>query len=84
MESNLKNKKEAIILKELEKVKKEVIATSGKKYHNLSVDQIKNISHKYEYLSQEIEILALKNNIIPERYHRNLGVLSPSEQIKLR
>jgi molybdopterin/thiamine biosynthesis adenylyltransferase len=83
MESNIKNKKEAIILKEIEKAKKEATATSGKQYYNISVDQIKNISHKYEYISQEIEILALKNNIIPERYHRNLGVLSPSEQIKL-
>jgi len=83
MKESMKNKKEAIILKEIEKAKKEAIATSGKQYYNISVDQIKNISHKYEYISQEIEILALKNNIIPERYHRNLGVLSPSEQIKL-
>jgi molybdopterin/thiamine biosynthesis adenylyltransferase len=83
MESNIKNKKEAIILKEIEKAKKETVASSGKKYFNILINQIKNISYKYGYNPQEIEILALKNNIIPERYHRNLGVLNLSEQIKL-
>jgi len=83
MKENIKNEEEAIILKELEKIKEEAINFSGKKYYFVSVKQIKKIACKFQTKSREIEISALKNNIIPERYHRNLGVISPSEQIKL-
>lgn len=79
----MKNEKEETILKELEKKRKEAINSSGKKYYSISVKQIKEIAGKFQTKSREIEISALKNNIIPERYHRNLGVISPSEQVKL-
>ncbi|GAI43952.1 unnamed protein product, partial [marine sediment metagenome] len=71
------------ILKELEKIKKEAINSSGEKYYNVSTDQVKNLAHKFKLPGREVEILALQNNIIPERYHRNLGAISPSEQVKL-
>ncbi len=79
----MKHEKEEIILKELEKIKKEAINSSGKKYYSISVKQIKKIARKFQTKSREIEISALQNNIIPERYQRNLGVISPSEQAKL-
>jgi len=83
MKENMKNKKEKIILNELEKIKEEAINSSGKKYYSISVKQIKEIARKFQTKSREIEISALQNNIIPERYQRNLGVISPSEQAKL-
>jgi molybdopterin/thiamine biosynthesis adenylyltransferase len=83
MKENMKNEKEETILKELEKIKKEAINSSGKKYYSISVKQIKKIARKFQTKSREIEISALQNNIIPERYQRNLGVISPSEQAKL-
>jgi len=83
MEENMKDENKKTILKELEKIKKETINSSGKKYFGVSVKQIKGIARKFQTKSREIEILALKSNIIPERYHRNLGVISSSEQIKL-
>ena len=83
MKENMKNEKEEIILKELEKIKEEAINPSGKKYYSVSVKQIKEIARKFQTKSGEIEISALQNNIIPERYQRNLGVISPSEQAKL-
>jgi molybdopterin/thiamine biosynthesis adenylyltransferase len=83
MKENTKNKKEEIILKELERARKETINSSGKKYYNITVKQIKEIAGKSQIKSREIEILALQNNIIPKRYQRNLGVVSPSEQVKL-
>ncbi len=83
MKQNMKNKKEEIILKELEKTKNLAINSSGKKYYNILIDQVKNLAHKFQLPSREVEILALQNHIIPERYHRNLGVISPFEQIKL-
>ena len=83
MKENMKKEKEEIILEELEKIKKEAINSSGKKYYSISVKQVKGIARKFQTKSREIEISALQNNIIPERYQRNLGVVSPSEQAKL-
>ncbi|GAF70228.1 unnamed protein product [marine sediment metagenome] len=83
MRQNTKNEKEEIILKELEKIKEEAINSAGKKYYSILVKQVKEIARKFQTKSREIEISALQNNIIPERYQRNLGVISPSEQAKL-
>jgi len=83
MKENMKNEKEEAILRELEKIKEEAINSSGKKYYSISVKQIKETTCKFQTKSREVEILALKSNIIPERYHRNLGVISSSEQVKL-
>lgn len=79
----MKNGKEETILKELEKIKEEAINSSGKKYYSISLKQVNEIAEKFQTKSREIEISALQNNIIPERYQRNLGVISPSEQAKL-
>ena len=83
MKENTKNKKEEAIFKELEKTRKEKTNSSGEKYNSILVNQIKEIAGKFKLPSKEIEILALQDNIIPERYQRNLGVISPLEQIKL-
>ena len=83
MKENVRNEKKEMILKELKKTKKEVIDSSGEKYDSVSFDQVKKIANKFQLSSKEIEILALKSNIIPGRYQRNLGVISPSEQVKL-
>ena len=79
----MKNEKEKTILKELKKTKKEAVNSSGEKYYNITVKQIKETAGKFQTTSREVDILALQNNIIPKRYQRNLGVVSPSEQIKL-
>ena len=79
----MKHEKEEIILKELKKIRKEAINSSGEKYYSISVKQIKEIACKFQTKSREVDILALQNNIIPKRYKRNLGVVSPSEQVKL-
>lgn len=83
MKQNMKKEKEETIFRELEKIKEEAINSSGKKYYSISLKQIKGIAGKFQTKSREVEILALQNNIIAKRYQRNLGVLSPSEQVKL-
>ncbi|MCJ7656857.1 MAG: ThiF family adenylyltransferase, partial [Candidatus Atribacteria bacterium] len=83
MKENMKNEREEVILRELEKLKEEAINFSGKKYYNISLKQIKEIASKFQIKSLGIEILALQNNIIPERYQRNLGVISHLEQVQL-
>lgn len=71
------------ILQELAKVKKEIRDSLGEIGYTVSLDHIRAIANKFLLSNQEIEILALREQIIPERYQRNLGVLSPAEQIKL-
>ena len=83
MKENMKDEKEKTILKELEKMKKETTNSSGEKYYSVLVNQVKEIAKKFQTKPRKIEILALKSNIIPERYHRNLGAISPSEQRRL-
>lgn len=83
MKENVRNEKEDKILKELKKKRREAINSSGEKYDSISFDQVKKIAIKFQLSSKEIEILALKSNIIPGRYQRNLGVISPSEQVRL-
>jgi len=83
MKENTKNEKEETILSGLEKIKEEAINSSGKKYYSISLKKIKEIAGKFQIKSRKIEISALQNNIIPKRYQRNLGVVSPSEQVKL-
>jgi len=83
MKQNIRNKKEEIILNELIKIQKEGITPNGKKYEKVLLGRVKEIAQKFQQKTREIEILALNNNIIPERYHRNLGVISPAEQVKL-
>ena len=83
MKENTKNEKEEIIIKELKKIRREAINSSGEKYYSVSSNQIKEIANKFQLANREIEILGLKSDIIPERYQRNLGVISPSEQTKL-
>lgn len=52
-------------------------------YKGISVDKIQNISDTYGYDIREIEIAALKSNIIPERYARNMNSLTLADQVKL-
>ncbi|GAI71118.1 unnamed protein product [marine sediment metagenome] len=80
MKENMKNEKEETILRELEKIKKETINSSDEKYYSVSVNQIKEVAGKFQLPNREIEISALQNNIIPERYQRNLGVSRPSSK----
>ncbi|MDD5016041.1 MAG: HesA/MoeB/ThiF family protein [Atribacterota bacterium] len=83
MKENVRNEKEEKILKELKKIRREAINSSGEKYDSISLSQVKEIANKFQLSSREIEIFALKSNIIPERYQRNLGVISPPEQVEL-
>ncbi len=77
MEKNLDN-----IIDELNKIK----VKSAKKNQDIptiSVDKIKDIAQKYNLALLEVEIAALKEKIIPERYERNYDTINFSEQIQL-
>jgi molybdopterin/thiamine biosynthesis adenylyltransferase len=52
-------------------------------YSSISVEHIKSLSKRYECSGREIEIEALKNEVIPERYARNFKTFTARDQIAL-
>jgi molybdopterin/thiamine biosynthesis adenylyltransferase len=49
----------------------------------ISVSQVKRIAQKFNFTPREIEIAALKKEIIPARYRRNFNTINFAEQITL-
>jgi molybdopterin/thiamine biosynthesis adenylyltransferase len=49
----------------------------------LSLQDSADITQRSGRTRKEIDILALEHDIIPERYLRNLNILSPSDQVRL-
>ncbi len=47
---------------------------SGELYSSLSLKSTHEAAHQRDCSLKEIEILALQNQIIPERYQRNIGI----------
>jgi len=55
----------------------------GKPYRSLSSRSVHHLSNTHGMDGREVEITALKQQIIPERYVRNSRTLSPVDQIRL-
>lgn len=55
----------------------------GTPYLGLAFDQIASLENTLKISSRKIEIAALENNIIPERYARNFNAFTYQDQIKL-
>jgi molybdopterin-synthase adenylyltransferase len=55
----------------------------GTNYYGLSVKQVINLEKTLAVSAKKIEIKALENGIIPERYARNFNAFSDKDQIKL-
>ena len=52
-------------------------------YRSLSVDQTARLSKEFGISRREIEISALEQDVVPERYARNMKTFSPRDQIAL-
>ena len=76
-------KNNKIIIDELNKIKERLNYDKEKKRFLISAKEIKKITQKFNYPCREVEIIALKEGIIPLRYQGNLDSISVSEQIKL-
>jgi len=62
----------------------EELSAAGKPYAKISLQAVLEISGSFSLSLKEIEILALENKIIPERYQRSLGTINgPAGQISL-
>jgi len=55
----------------------------GDEYRSLAIQAVQKIASEARCTGREVEITALENDIIPERYTRNMKSLSTVEQIKL-
>ncbi|MFW6148971.1 MAG: HesA/MoeB/ThiF family protein [Atribacterota bacterium] len=70
--------------KELKIIKKQSDKTIDVKYIPvISIKKVQGLAEKYNLSFLNIEIAALRENIMPERYERNYDSISFSEQIKL-
>lgn len=76
-------KNNKVIIDELTKIKESLNYDKEKKHFLISAKEIKKITQKFNCPCREVEIIALKEGIIPLRYKRNLDSISVSEQIKL-
>lgn len=53
------------------------------KYMSLSMNSALKVARQMKYSLRDVEILALQNQVIPERYQRNMGTVGIEGQIKL-
>lgn len=68
---------------EVSAVASEKTRADGTPYRSLSVLSTQALSERLSLPVREVEISALTQNVIPERYSRNFDSLSVAEQIKL-
>jgi molybdopterin/thiamine biosynthesis adenylyltransferase len=68
---------------ELKRVAKQTISPNEEEYLSLSTEAACQIAGQFNQSLKDVEIEALKNQVIPERYQRNLGTIGVQGQIKL-
>ncbi len=73
----------ADILKYVQEKTSEGFFPDGSSYRELPVKEVLFLEKSLSVPSKIIEITALENNIIPERYVRNFKAFTPKDQIKL-
>jgi molybdopterin/thiamine biosynthesis adenylyltransferase len=55
----------------------------GTPYNSLSLADTARLANRFRMTQKDIEIAALKNSVLPERYTRNMNSLSMTDQVKL-
>lgn len=55
----------------------------GVGYRSLAVEAVADLAARWEVSGREVEITALENDIVPERYARNMRRFTPADQLKL-
>jgi len=70
-------------VKEIKALAKPALFPDGGGYLSLPVASVRQLAQSHGLEGHEIEIAALENNIVPERYARNLSFFSPAEQTTL-
>jgi len=71
------------LIQDLQAASLTLIRPDGENYQSLAVQEVQKIAATAGVTGREVEIAALENGIVPERYTRNMKSLSTVEQIKL-
>ena len=71
------------LIRVLNKVSVTKTSPAGEEYTSLSLAASKDLAKKNGLSRQQVEIAALENGIIPERYKRSIGTVGIEGQIKL-
>lgn len=71
------------IYREIKKAASTGTDPSGESYRFLSLHATRRLSKDNGIAIRQIEITALENAVIPERYHRNIGTIGIAGQIQL-
>ncbi|MFH1990918.1 MAG: HesA/MoeB/ThiF family protein [Pseudomonadota bacterium] len=71
---------EADIVGTIKKVSRRKKLPDGTLYQSISVEHTENLAKRFKVGGQHIEIKALENDIVPERYARNMKTFSIEDQ----
>jgi molybdopterin/thiamine biosynthesis adenylyltransferase len=71
------------VLDSIRRASREKSHPDGTRYRTISAQAIASLAKRQHMPGREMEIAALKDRIIPERYARNLHSLTPADQVKL-
>ena len=63
--------------------KESLSARGGKIYHIITMKSVNKIARNSGMPTKEIEVTALEQGIVPQRYLRNIGTIGFEGQIKL-
>jgi len=71
------------LLNDLQAASRTLTRPDGNNYQSLAVRDVQKIAAATGLTGRQVEITALENDIVPERYTRNMTLLSAAEQVKL-
>jgi len=71
------------LIQDLQAASQTLTRPDGDDYQSLAVQDIQKIAASAGLTGREVEIAALENGLIPERFTRNMKSLSTAEQVKL-
>lgn len=69
--------------KRINELKTAGVSSAGGEYQSLSLKAMDAIRNETRLSGRKVEIAALENGVIPTRYHRNIGSIGVSGQLKL-
>ena len=71
------------IIEKLKAISRQKKYPDGTDYNSISLEGIPSLAKSFKVDNRKIEIIALEEGIVPERYARNMKTISPEDQANL-
>ena len=71
------------LISDIQAASRSLTRPDGDEYLSLAVADVRKIAVDAGASGREVETIALENNIVPERYVRNMKILSTGDQLAL-